>query len=108
MSYAKNTLNVNFKEAVQEMRGFRRSEMIIRFRYQNDFGEEGIVKSLNASALYKDWYHNRDICPADDVHISHLHILLPTCVALDVTDKVTFERLMNAIEDVTVGRIYYT
>ena len=105
MPIARNTLNVTFEEAAEKIRGKRRAEMIVRFRYRNYDDEEVKVKSLKVSALYKDWYTDCNICPANDASISHLHILLnPTCTALDITDDVTFEQLMDMIEKVTVGQ----
>lgn len=107
MLNARNTLTVTLEEAVEKIRGNRRAEMIVRFRYRNNDDEEVRVKSLKASALYKDWYNDCNICPANDAQISHLHILLnPTCTALDITGDVTFEQLMDTIEAVTVGRKY--
>ena len=104
MPNARHTLKVTFEEATEKIRGIRKSEMVVRFRYRNNNDEEVSVKSLKASALYKDWYNNCNICPANDAPLSHLHILLnPICTALDVTGEVTFEQLMDMIEEVTVG-----
>lgn len=107
MLNARNVLKVTFEEVAEKIRGKRRAEMVVSFRYLNCDGEEVRVKSLKVSALYKDWYTDCNICPANDAHISHLHILLnPTCTALDITCDVTFEQLMDTIEAVTVGHKY--
>ena len=108
MPIARTTLKMTFEEAAAKIRGIRRAEMVIRFRYRNNDDEEVNVKSLKVSALYKDWYKDCNICPANDTQISHLHILLnQTCTALDITDDVTFEQLMDTIEAVTVGHKHY-
>lgn len=107
MPNARNVLNVTFGEAVEKIRGMRRAEMVVRFRYQNNEEEEIAVKSIKASALYKDWYGECNICPANDTKIHHLHILMnPACTALDINDDVSFERFMDALEEVTVGHKY--
>ena len=107
MPNARNVLNVTFGEAVEKIRGMRRSEMVVRFRYRNNDDKEVSVKSLKVSVLYKDWYNDCNICPANDAKISHLHILLnPVCTALDVEGDITFEQLMDALEEVTVGHGY--
>lgn len=103
MRKASNTLNVSFEEAVEKMRGFRRAELIIRYRFTNADNATVDVKSMKASALYKDWYGNCNFCPSNDTYINHLHILLPTHVALDIAHDVQFECLLNALEEVTVG-----
>lgn len=109
MLNARNILNVTFEEAIEKIRGMCRSEMVVRFCYRNNEDEEVAVKSIKASALYKDWYGDCDICPANDTKIRHLHILLnPTCTALDITDDVTFEQFMDALEDVAVGHKHST
>lgn len=66
MPNARNTLKVTFAEATEKIRGIRKSEMVVRFRYQNNDNEEVRVKSLKVSALYKDWYNDCNICPAND------------------------------------------
>lgn len=105
MTNASKLLKVSFAEATDKIRGIRRAEMVVRFRYRNNNDEEVRVKSLRVSALYKDWYNDCNICPANDTHISNLHILLTsTCTALDIISDVTFEQLMDTIEAVTVGR----
>lgn len=107
MPNARNVLNVTFEEAIKKIRGNRRAEMIVRFRYRNSDDEEVRVKSLRVSALFKDWYSDCNYCPANDTPINHLHILLnQTCTALKITDIVTFEQLMDTIEEVTLGRQY--
>ena len=107
MPNARDVLKVTFEEAAEKIRGLCRAEMVVRFRYRNNDDEEVKVKSLKVSALYKDWYNDCNICPANDVQISHLHILLnPTCTALDVTSDVTVEQLMETLEAVTVGHKY--
>lgn len=107
MPNARNTLIVTFEDAAEKLRGIRKSEMVVRFCYRNNDDQEVSVKSLKMSALYKDWYNNCNICPANDTPITHLHILLnQTCTALDITGDVTFEQLMNMVEDVTVGFKY--
>lgn len=107
MLIARNTMKVTFEEAIEKIRGARRSEMIVRFRYRNNDDEEVRVKSLKVSALYNDWYNDCNVCPANDAPISHLHIHLnPTCTTLDITDEVVFEQLMDTIEAVTDGYKY--
>ena len=104
MLCAKNVSSVTFDDAVENIRGMRRAEIIVRFCYDNEEGEKAKVKSMKASALYRDWYGECDVCPANDAVISQLHILMnPTCTALDINEDITFERLMDAIERVTVG-----
>lgn len=104
MPNARNILKVSFEEAVEKIRGVRRAEIVVRFRYRNYDDEEVAVKSIKLSVLYKDWYNDCNICPANDTPISHLHILLnQTCTALDIDDDITFEIFMNAVEEVTVG-----
>lgn len=107
MPNARNILNVTFKEAVEKIRGVRKAEMVVRFRYLNYDNEEVVVKSIKLSKLYKDWYNECNICPANDTPISHLRILLnQTCTALDINENITFENLMNAVEEVTAGYKY--
>ena len=107
MPNARNTQNVTFKEAVEKLRGIRRAELVVRFRYRNCDDKEVAVKSVKASSLYKDWYGNCNICPANDTVIRRLHILInPSCTALDVTDAVTFEQLMDALETAAVGHAH--
>lgn len=107
MLNARNTLNVTFDEAIEKIRSMRRAEIVVRFHYRNNEDEEIAVKSIKASALYRDWYGECDICPANDTKIYHLHILMnPACTALDISDDVSFERFMDALEEVTVGHKY--
>lgn len=107
MLKAKNTLNVTFEEATEKIRGVCKSKMVIRFGYRNNDNKEVRVKSLKVSALYKDWYNDCNICPANDTQIDHLHILLnQTCTALDIAGELTFGQLMDTIEDVTAGYKY--
>lgn len=107
MPNARTMLNVTFEEATEKIRGMSRSQMIVRFRYRNYDDVEVKVKSLKVAALYKDWYNDCNICPANDALVSHLHFLLnPICTALDVTGDVTFGQLMDTIEAVTVGHKY--
>ena len=95
---------VTFHDAVESIRGMSRAKMIVRFCYYNAEGKKIKVSPRKASALYRDWYGECNICPANDAVISQLHILMnPTCTALDVTEDVTFEQLMDAIEEETVG-----
>ena len=109
MPNARNIMNVSFEEAIEKIRGVRRAEMVVRFSYRNYDNEEIVVKSIKLSALYKDWYNDCNLCPANDFLISHLHILLnQTCTALDINEDVTFERFMDAVENVTVGHKFNT
>ena len=107
MPNARKILNVSFEEAIEKIRGMRRADMVVRFRYRNYDDEEVEVKSIKVSALYKDWYNDCNVCPANDTSISHIHILLnPVCTALDINDDVSFEQFMDALEEVTVGHKY--
>lgn len=101
---AKNVLDIAFNDVIEKNRGFRRAEIIIRFCYYNAEGKKVKVKSMKASALYRDWYGECIVCPPNDARISQLHILVnPICTALDIKEDVTFEQLMNVLEEVTVG-----
>ena len=104
MPNAKNVLKVTFEEAMEKVRGVQRGGLVVRFRYRNCDDEEVIVKSIRASALYKDWYGDCNICPANDAVVTRLRILInPSCTALDITHDVVFERFMDTLEAVTVG-----
>lgn len=104
MLLAEKIMRVTFHDAVESIRGMPRAKMIVRFCYYNAEGKRIKVKARKASALYRDWYGECNICPANDAIITRLHILMnPTCTALDITEDVTFEQLMDAIEEVTVG-----
>lgn len=103
MRNASKTLSVTFDEAIEMLHGFRRAELIVRYFFINSDGAVVRVKSMKASALYKDWYGECNYCPSNDTYVSHLHILLPTHIALDVKHDVRFERLMNVLEKVAVG-----
>lgn len=108
MRNANKILSVTFNEAIEMLRGFRRAELIIRYRFNNVDDATVNVKSMKVSALYKDWYGECHFCPSNDTLINRLHILLPTHVALDITHDVEFGRLMDALEEVTVGRKHHT
>ncbi len=103
MAKANKVLSVTFDDAIEMLRGFRRAELVIRYHFNNVDDVTVNVKSMKFSALYRDWYGECHFCPSNDTLINHLHILLPTHVALDITHDVEFGCLMNALEEVTVG-----
>lgn len=103
MRYAQTSKQVAFNEAVKLMKGIPRSNLVMGYRYINNWGEEISRRSAKVSAIYRDWYGECNYCPSNDTVVTHLHILLPTQVALDVVEEVQFGNLMDAIEEVTVG-----
>lgn len=103
MRYAQTVKQASFSEAVSLMKGIPRSNLVMGYHYTNDWGEEVTMRSTKVSAIYRDWYGECDFCPPNDAEVTHLHILLPKQVALDVVGDVQFGILMDAIEQVTVG-----
>lgn len=104
MRYAQTTKQVTFNEAISLVRGIPRSRLAMGYSYINDSEKKVVMRSTRVSAIYRDWYGECDYCPSNDAVVTHLHILLPTQVALDVIGEVPFGNLMDAIEAVTIGR----
>lgn len=104
MRYAKTVKQVTFNEAIALMKGVPRSNLVMGYRYINNWSEEISRRSTKVSAIYRDWYGECDYCPPNDAVVTHLHILLPTQVALNVAEEVPFGNLMDAIEAITAGR----
>lgn len=104
MPNAKTTLTVSFEEAMEKIKGFRRSELVIRFRYNNAEDKPVAVRARKVSTLFADWYGDCAHCPPNDTTVRKVHILInPLCTALDIAEDVVFEQLMDRIEDVTTG-----
>ena len=108
MPNARTVVSATFQDAIEMMRGVRRSNLIIRFAYRNYEDDDVNVKSTKASTLYRDWYSECNICPPNDTDIYRLHILIsPICTAIDIKEPVHFEQLMDSLEEVTVGHPHH-
>ena len=107
MPNARTRLTVTFEEAMERSKGYRRSELMIRYQFLNVYYEMVVVKSLKVSTLFKDWYDECNFCPANDTPASKVHILInPDCTALDISEDVPFGHLMERIEEITTGHMY--
>lgn len=106
MRNAQVTKQVTFDEAIRLMEGIRRSNLVMGYRFINYANDECFIRPTKVSAIYRDWYWECDCCPPNDTVVTHLHILLPSHVALDVVESVQFGTLMEAIEEFTVGSKY--
>ena len=106
MRNAQTTKQVTFDEAIRLMEGIRRSNLVMGYHFINYANDECIIRPTKVSAIYRDWYWECDCCPPNDTVVTHLHILLPSHVALDVVEYVKFGTLMEAIEEFTVGSKY--
>ena len=72
--------------------------------YHDKKGYEDPWRKHQKSPIARD--RECDCCPPNDTVVTHLHILLPSHVALDVVESVQFGTLMEAIEEFTVGSKY--
>lgn len=104
MSNVRTTQKVSFNEAIAQMKNMLRGAVSMKYQYTNEDGKKVSVPTQKVSTIYGDWYGECNYCPANDTMVSHIHLLLPTNVTLEVEGEVPFGDLMDAIEENTVGK----